>query len=537
MSLIPLGFWKTKYQFLPSADFPTYGWSFWKRNPNYTGSCIRIRRISDNTEQDIGFKNNFLDTGALLTFVGSGTGLLVTFYDQFGSINLTNVYTGNNNYMPRIVISGTLQTFINGQACIVFGSGPNGYTQIFGGSGVNMIPNTNSTLFWNEENTETAANQVAGNSNNNSVFAMGDSSGVAGTNVFYDWGNYENYFVNESKAIEGGDNNQVVSSSAELYQVKSYKISQEGPKLMASRGIGYNSLGTGFVLGGRYDNSNTPWKGKSNEFFIYSGTTLSESKVVEIQSVLNSAHQFYNTTSPTKDLILWYDAGNTSSYPTTGTTITDLSIGGVNGTLNNGTTYSSSDGGKFVLDGVNDWINTSGSTNTFPWNARASDFSIEVWVKFSNANHAARIFGNRNSTNGSMLALIGGTISGDGSTITSSKKISFAMQNANNTRTKWYVTNDDIIDGNWKHIIATRSGTTMKIYVNSVDVATTLTNTVGGTNPTYVNTNTTWRVGDAGGGTGGAGAFDISIMRLYKCALTQVQVTRNFNLEKSRYGL
>jgi hypothetical protein len=34
-----------------------------------------------------------------------------------------------------------------------------------------------------------------------------------------------------------------------------------------------------------------------------------------------------------------------------------------------------------------------------------------------------------------------------------------------------------------------------------------------------------------------ADAFDISIMRLYKCELTQEQVIRNFNLEKSRYGL
>lgn len=537
MSVIPFGFWKTKYTFLPSADFPTYGWSFWRRNPNYNGSCIRVRRNSDNTEQDIGFKNNFLDTAAMLSFVGgSGNGFLVTFYDQFGSINLTNVFTGNNGYMPAVVSAGQLITFLNGTPTIQFGAGANeGYTQIFGGSGVNMIPNTNSTLFWSEENGATAANQVAGNSNNNSVFARGDSTGASGTNVFYDWGSYENYFVNESKLIEGGDINQTIASSLDLYEVKSYRINQDGARLMASRGIGYNSLGTGFVLGGRYDNSSTYFRGKCNEFLIYSGTTLSESKVVEIQSVLNISHQFYNTTSVTKDLILWYDAGNTSSYPGTGTTITDLSVGGANATLNNGTTYSSADGGKFVLDGVNDWINTLGTTN-FPWNPRASDFSIEVWVKFSNANQSARIFSNRNSTTGAMLSLMGGTIDVNGN-ITSSKKLSFAMSNSDTTRVKWYATVNDIIDGNWKHVIATRSGVTMKVYVNGVDQSLSLINTVGGSNPSYINSSTTWRVADGGGGTGGNGAFEISIIRLYKCALTQTQVTRNFNLEKSRYGL
>ena len=37
----------------------------------YTGSAIRVRRSSDNTESDIGFDGSGnLDTSALLTFVG-----------------------------------------------------------------------------------------------------------------------------------------------------------------------------------------------------------------------------------------------------------------------------------------------------------------------------------------------------------------------------------------------------------------------------------------------------------------------------------
>ena len=537
MSLIPLGFWGGTQSFIPIADAPSYGWSFWKRNPNYTGPCIRVFRNSDNTSQDFGFaSNNFLDIAAVKSFVGpTGNGWVMRFYDQYGGINLTDevypVSSQGGTYIPIIISAGQVITFLNGEPTMQFGN-----RLLFGGSGTTMAANTNSTFIWSEENSSAVANLVAGNNNGNSIFATGDQSGASGTNVFYDVGNYENYYVNESLEVLGGNNNQQISSSSELHEVKSYRVAQEGARLMGIRGIGYNSLGTGFSIGARGNGTlTTSFQGKLNEMFIYNGSTLTDQKVRDVQSVLNISHNFYDTDLVTYKLILWYDAGNTSSYPGSGTTITDLSVGGVNATLNNGTAYSSADGGKFVLDGVNDWINTSGTTS-FPWNVRASDFTIEVWVKFSNANHSARIFGTRNNSTGGQFFLIGGTIDVNGNVV-ASKKLSFAVSNSDTTRTKWYATTNDILDGNWKHIIATRSDNTYKIYVNGVDQSLTLVNSVGGANPSYALTSSTWRVGDDGAGTGGNGAFDISIMRLYRCALTQAQVTRNYNLEKSRYGL
>ena len=53
----------------------------------YTGACMRVRRDSDNTEQDIGFDSNGdLDTSALATFVGTGNnGYVRTWYGQESS--------------------------------------------------------------------------------------------------------------------------------------------------------------------------------------------------------------------------------------------------------------------------------------------------------------------------------------------------------------------------------------------------------------------------------------------------------------------
>ena len=55
-------------------------------------------------------------------------------------------------------------------------------------------------------------------------------------------------------------------------------------------------------------------------------------------------------------LVLCLDATNLKSYPGSGNTWYNLISGGVNGTLTNGATYSSANGGVIALDGVNDYI-------------------------------------------------------------------------------------------------------------------------------------------------------------------------------------
>jgi len=53
---------------------------------------------------------------------------------------------------------------------------------------------------------------------------------------------------------------------------------------------------------------------------------------------------------------LCLDAGSRISYPGTGTTWTDLSGNGNTGTLINGPTYNSANGGSIVFDGVDDYV-------------------------------------------------------------------------------------------------------------------------------------------------------------------------------------
>lgn len=75
---------------------------------SYSGSAIRVRRSSDNAEQDIGFASNELDTTALTSFCGAGDGFVTTWYDQSGNGNDATQTTAANQ--PQIVSGGSVLT-------------------------------------------------------------------------------------------------------------------------------------------------------------------------------------------------------------------------------------------------------------------------------------------------------------------------------------------------------------------------------------------------------------------------------------------
>lgn len=84
-----------------------FAYSLRKIKSAYTGSCIKVRRSSDDTEQDIGFAaGNVLDESALTTFVGAGDGFVSVWYDQSGAGNNATQTTAANQ--PKIVSSGTV---------------------------------------------------------------------------------------------------------------------------------------------------------------------------------------------------------------------------------------------------------------------------------------------------------------------------------------------------------------------------------------------------------------------------------------------
>jgi len=81
-------------------------YSLRKLRSAYSGSAIRVRRSSDNAEQDIGFVADNLDTASLASFCVGTNGLVTTWYDQSGnSRNATQTAAANQ---PQIVSSGSV---------------------------------------------------------------------------------------------------------------------------------------------------------------------------------------------------------------------------------------------------------------------------------------------------------------------------------------------------------------------------------------------------------------------------------------------
>lgn len=107
---------------------PEIAISFFKLSSTAT-NCIRVRRDSDNSEQDIGFSGTSLDTTSLLSFVGANNGFIVTFYNQgtSGSTYDATQSTGANQL--QIVSSGSVTTAAtNGKTAATNNGTSNRYT-------------------------------------------------------------------------------------------------------------------------------------------------------------------------------------------------------------------------------------------------------------------------------------------------------------------------------------------------------------------------------------------------------------------------
>jgi len=209
----------------------------------YSGSAIRVRRSDDNTEQDIGFRNNDLDTSALETFSIGSDCFVVTWYDQSG--NSHNATTSVASEQPKIVSSGTTITQ-NGKPCVDFDGNNNGYEL----SDQDLI--TSLT-----DGTQTAisvhsVDDVTG-STDNIIYSVSDRNGV-----YHLFGltyrsnearaGYYNGSSWSAKDISASNNTQylgfnvVVSGEPDFYQNNSQAVSGSNPSVDGNQGL---SIGKG----------------------------------------------------------------------------------------------------------------------------------------------------------------------------------------------------------------------------------------------------------------------------------------------------
>jgi hypothetical protein len=217
----------------------------------------------------------------------------------------------------------------------------------------------------------------------------------------------------------------------------------------------------------------------------------------------------------TDGLVLNLDAGFTPSYPRSGTSIYDVS-GSNNGTLTNGPTFNSGDGGSIVFDGVNDYIQMSNSPIT-------NNFSYCIWVKNNGGglnNPRAIVMSNGanyldiNFDSTIMFSLI--------------FSIGIGGWSQNIIRSESGVVSSL---GVWAHYSFTYNRQQAKIYFNGNEVASS--NYTSAPSNNYSNNFT---IGRFDVGRYNLNGF-ISVVQLYNRALTATEVLQNFNATKGRFGL
>jgi hypothetical protein len=236
-------------------------------------------------------------------------------------------------------------------------------------------------------------------------------------------------------------------------------------------------------------------------------------------------------------LVLHLDVANVKSYPGSGTTWRDLSRGSNNGTLVNGPTFDSGNGGSIVFDGVNDYVNflTFLTSNYWPENGDWTVSSFHNIAGNVSGNTRSALFANqrfRTETDNGGPGGFGVNL------INGNYCMNLSHDDGLGTTTSYEAhTLIPIITGSSVEITYTWEGNakTAKACKNGILISTT-TNASYKWSPRSIGI--TSRVGTSTQG-GWTNYFPgvIYTIRVWNRALSSTEILQNYNATKTRFGL
>lgn len=237
----------------------------------------------------------------------------------------------------------------------------------------------------------------------------------------------------------------------------------------------------------------------------------------------------HSPTLVTNGLVLCMDAANIKSYPGSGTTWTDLSSKKISGTLTNGPTFSSNNGGYFIFDGVNDHVNL-GSSNAITGD-NLTTITLDVWVNYSSTSGDRLIAIQRGS--GGLNSSLAAMQVNLNQTVNTAGYLQFVTRNSTNTNVDYLAVNNNYhLVGKFQNFVATITGTSSALYVNG---ALATSSTVSGL-PSVTNNTDPALLGIQPGLTNPLNG-SIAVAKVYNRALTALEVLQNFNALRGRFGI
>ncbi len=203
-------------------------------------------------------------------------------------------------------------------------------------------------------------------------------------------------------------------------------------------------------------------------------------------------------------LVLALDAGNPKSYPGSGTTWTDLSGNGNDGTLINGVGYSNNNNGVLVTDGINQYIDIISP------NLSTSDNTVICATRYVDLTTPGRIVSAR--SNNWLL----GHHSGNSSSYYANSWVYNPSNSGIGDIWRIYVGTGDYTNDVWG------------VYVNGQFI-TSNANGINGPNG--------FSLGRYGPGNAQYSKAEISFLYCYNRVLTPQEIQQNFIATKSRFGI
>jgi hypothetical protein len=223
----------------------------------------------------------------------------------------------------------------------------------------------------------------------------------------------------------------------------------------------------------------------------------------------------------TNGLVLALDAANTKSYVSGSTTWNDLSGNNNSGSLVNGPTFSTANGGSIVFDGTNDYVDVSNSTSLNP-----TTISIGAWFYLNS------LVTNQNIISKGFTSVAEPFVQYTLKMLDSSPFNTIQIQTSIGGTRQTLTSATTLTTGVWYYAVGTYDGSTLRMFINGIQDANTISSS--GTITSY---NTPLQVGRWG--TQGNQYLNgrIATAQIYNRALSAAEVAQNYNAQKSRFNL
>jgi hypothetical protein len=230
----------------------------------------------------------------------------------------------------------------------------------------------------------------------------------------------------------------------------------------------------------------------------------------------------YSPRIVTDGLVFYVDAANRKSYVSGDTTWNDLSGGDSNGTLTNGPTFDSGNNGSILFDGGNDNVNLGSITSGHPLMLDDSSITICAFIKKETGGDTFQRIVDKSTSSGGL----------NGYTMwVNSSRVGFSVDGNN-----WDTDSSSAVSlGEWNYVTIVSGPSSTTSYVNGVEFVGSY---YGGTSySTPPNATANLRIGTWNHSTGREFKGNIAIVKIYNRALTQEEITQNYNTLKGRYNI